>query len=71
MDLNTAVVDLEKYDKFRYRDINSYNGFARLNATYIFKKKFKITGERFVAFNELELTFETEQAKTWFLLNLH
>ena len=69
--MNTAVVDLEKYDNFRYRDINTYHGLARLNATYLFKKKYKIKDERFVAFNELELTFETEQAKTWFLLNIN
>ena len=71
MDLNKAVVDLLTYDNFRYRDIDRYRGIARLNATYNFKKKHKITNERFVAYNEIELTFATEQAKTWFLLNLN
>lgn len=68
--MNTAVIDLAIYDAFRYRDIKTYSGVARLDATYNFKKKYHIIEERYVTYTELEVTFKTEQAKTWFLINL-
>ena len=52
-----------------YRDLLSFTGIAKLQAAFDFKKRYKITDISYKP-GQVILTFTTDEAKTWFLLNV-
>ena len=72
----TVIISVpqDKYEKFMYRDIESFSGFEKLTAAFTFNNRYKIVSKAYewdygYKYRLVKLTFATEEDATWFLLN--
>lgn len=65
----TASVSLRQFNDFVFRDLEKFSGYTKLTASHSFNKRYKIIDKKYKHVNII-LTFETEEAKTWFLLSI-
>ena len=66
---NTATITIKQFENFITRDLDSFTGMAKLQAAFDINKRYKIIDKKY-SLSKITLTFETPEAKTWFLLAL-
>ena len=66
---NTVTITIKQFENFITRDLDSFTGMAKLQAAFDINKRYKIIDKKY-SLSKIILTFETPEAKTWFLLAL-
>ena len=70
--MTQITIPLKQFEACLYRNIKSTSGISKLQAIIGFDKKHKILNKTYShnGVTMVKLTFETEEAATWFALNL-